>query len=961
MAFLLLYAPIMERNLGGLDRSLAQGLAWTGGIRWTGQLVSWAITIVVARLLTPADYGLAGMVAVYTGFTLLLCEAGLTAALLRRHHTLPVAEAQLGGFAALLGVGGWLLSMLLAVPLARFFDQPAVRDIVMVASIGFIPRGLQILPRGIMARDLDFRRLAWIDGLEALGQALVTLTLALSGAGVWSLVGGTLSGAFIGAVASFTWSPQRLAWPRHFATIASDVIFGSKVLGSQLAWYAYSNADFAVVGWMLGPKLLGAYSVAWTLANIPVDRVSSLVSRVAPAYFAAASRDREQLRRHLLHLTEGLALVTFPACVGFALVAGDLVPVVLGAQWSAAVVPLAMLACMAAIRSIFVVGPPVLVFTGQVERNLWFSITCAVLLPVAFTIAAQWGIVAVALTWLLVYPLFASIFLFRHALRAVRLGWSEYLRALRDPALATGAMVAAVLLFQDLAVTTPATAKRLVLEVIVGAVVYVAVGALLAGRRVLQVLSLLRGPEPAVEGGEMPAVEPRRRLLLVSYHFPPDPAVGALRWRKLARHAAARGWTLDVIARDPRELPRADLSGLEDLPLDLNVHHVPTPPLPWATFPGRAWRWFRARRPGVAAAAHDVPESCAAEAIRWWPRERRDLSRMYFAWLDRHRGASWGQAAAHRARELLEREQFDAVVSCGPPHPPHPAIREVAHAAGVPFVLDLRDPWSLLQRLPEAVASPVWLGLARRDEGRCVADAALVVATTEAHRDALRRRYPEAQARIIAVRNGCDDDPIPRLSRESRFVVRYAGSIYLDRDPRQLFRAAARLIAAEGLTPDRFALEFMGHVSSHDGVPLEELARQEGVAEHVRVRPPRPRPEALDFLAGATMLALLPQDSDMAIPAKVFEYLRHPAWLLALAEPRSATAQLLQGTGADVVSAADAEGIFAVLARRYREHQAGVVPPALGDDPRFGRAAQAEALFDALERVVAPATARGVA
>jgi hypothetical protein len=288
-------------------------------------------------------------------------------------------------------------------------------------------------------------------------------------------------------------------------------------------------------------------------------------------------------------------------------------------------------------------------------------------------------------------------------------------------------------------------------------------------------------------------------------------------------------------------------------------------------------------------------------------------------------------------------------------------LYQVARARGVPFVMDMRDPWGLLQRLPEAIASPLWLALARRDERRCVTGAALTLTSTEPHRDALRQRYPGLADRILAVRNGCDEEPLPASARAHRFVVRYAGSIYLDRDPRPLFQAAAELIRSEQLTPADFSLEFMGEVGTHDGTPLEELARQAGIEGFVRCHPSRPRPEALEFLAGATMLVLLPQDSDMAIPAKLFEYLRYPAWLLALAEPESATAQVLHDSAADVVSAADHAGMLRVLRQRFREHRDGITPPLLAQDLRFSRAAQAAVLFDALERLGRLAPARATA
>src|SRR5258705_6329869 len=123
----------------------------------------------------------------------------------------------------------------------------------------------------------------------------------------------------------------------------------------------------------------------------------------------------------------------------------------------------------------------------------------------------------------------------------------------------------------------------------------------------------------------------------------------------------------------------------------------------------------------------------------------------------------------------------------------------------------------------------------------------------------MRQANPEVTDRIIAVTNGFDDDPVPPSQRDRRFTIAYAGSVYLDRDPRELFRGAARIIDELHLTPDELGIEFMGWVESYDGVPLQVIAREEGVGDFVRLRPPGSRAEALEFLARANMLAVLPQ------------------------------------------------------------------------------------------------------
>jgi hypothetical protein len=262
--------------------------------------------------------------------------------------------------------------------------------------------------------------------------------------------------------------------------------------------------------------------------------------------------------------------------------------------------------------------------------------------------------------------------------------------------------------------------------------------------------------------------------------------------------------------------------------------------------------------------------------------------------------------------------------------------------------MDFRDPWSLCERLPEALASPVWWRLAAHHEARAVARASLIVANTEPLRAALMRAYPACADRVLAVLNGYDEEPLPAGRRGRRFTIAYAGSIYIDRDPRPLLRAAARLIAERVLGPDDVGIDFMGNVHVYEGLTLDALAAEEGLARYVRAFPARPRREALQFLADAHLLVSLPQDSHLAIPSKIFEYLRYPAWVLALAEPDSASALLVRDVGGDVVSARDGEGIAAVLRRRYAQHAAGETPPPLARDGHYSRRAQAARLLDAI-------------
>lgn len=464
-----------------------------------------------------------------------------------------------------------------------------------------------------------------------------------------------------------------------------------------------------------------------------------------------------------------------------------------------------------------------------------------------------------------------------------------------------------------------------------------------------------------------------RRLLLVTYHFAPSREAGALRWIKLARFAVERGYLLDVIALDPASLKACDWPTLETLPPGVRVYGIPESQptidrvMRWG-LTVRAWlRRIMGRHGPVTGCAPPSepepdtrPESLSRSEMRGPEASGRDAVRAYNAWRDYARGKAWARRAARLAAGLLARNRYAAVISCGPPHMAHFAGLRIARAARLPFVMDHRDLWSCVPRLPESVASPLWYAMARRYERRAIRHASLVVMNTELSRTVQAGAYPDLADRVIAVMNGYDDEPLPASRRGRCFVMAYTGSVYLDRDPRPLFRAVARIVTEQALAPGDLRLEFMGATASYGGTTLATMAEQEGIAAFVGIQPSRPRHEALQLLADAALLVSLPQDTVTAIPSKIFEYLRFNAWLLALTNPDSATAQVLAGTGADVIAPEDLEGIAAAIRRRYLAYAAGQRPRRLLVREDLSRRAQADKFFDALVTCITASEQRRV-
>lgn len=423
-----------------LDHSLLRGIAWTAGVKWGTQVLTWVSTIVVARLLTPADYGVVGMAAVFLGLITLLGEFGLGAAVVTLRELDERQVRQLNTLSVLLGVAGFGAACAAALPLARFFDAPRLAWVVVALGTGFVVAGFRTVPESLLQRDLRFRALALVEGAQAALVAGATVGMAMAGLGYWTLVGGTLLAGAAQTAAAVALRPQGFALPTR-AGLAPALRMSWHVLVGRLSWYVYANADFMIVGRVLGERALGFYSFAWSLASIPIGKVSGLILRVTPAHFAAVQDDRPALRRWFLTLTEGLALATFPATVGLALVAEPFVLAVLGEKWRAAVPVLRLLALYASLRSITPLLPQVLTVTRDTRYAMWTSVAGAVVLPAAFLIGSRWGITGVAVAWMIAHPL-CILPLYLRVFRRLELRAAEYLRAVA-PALGGCVVMAA--------------------------------------------------------------------------------------------------------------------------------------------------------------------------------------------------------------------------------------------------------------------------------------------------------------------------------------------------------------------------------------------------------------------------------------------------------------------------------------------------------------------------------------
>jgi teichuronic acid exporter len=479
-----------------LDRSALSGVAWAGAAKWSTQLIAWAGTIVVARILMPADFGLLTMASVFLGVVMMLSEFGIGTAVITLRE-LPEGELrQLNTFSLALGLGGTLLTALMAFPLGLFFRAPELPPVLMVVGLTFLISSLQTVPAALLRRELRFRTLATIDVARGLLVPLVTLGGALLGLRYWALALGSVVGAAL--TTGFTLYHRRVRFARPSWSGLTPVLhFSRQILVGRLAWIVYQDGDFAVAGRRLGQAAVGDYSLAWTLATSPIEKVTMILSDVTPSLFSAVQDDRPALRRYFLNLSEIICLATFPAAVGLALVSHDLVEVVLGERWRGAAGPLALLALYAGARSVTSLYGHLFTATRETRFAMWISLALAVALLGGFLVGSAWGASGIAAAWLVVHPSF-SVVSFSRVGRVLDLRGRQYMQALRLGLDGTAVMAAALLAFQWFVAPAWPAPVRLAASIILGAGVFASATWLLHGTRLRQILEWLR----RVRGGQ---------------------------------------------------------------------------------------------------------------------------------------------------------------------------------------------------------------------------------------------------------------------------------------------------------------------------------------------------------------------------------------------------------------------------------------------------------------------------
>jgi O-antigen/teichoic acid export membrane protein len=387
--------PELKRHSvrGGLLTLTSQG---------TQFLLQSVATIVLARLLTPADFGLVAMVSTITGLGQAFADLGLSEATIQRKEITHAQVSTLFWINLAVGLGLTLVTASLAPVLARFYREPRLIYITIVMSLTFLIGGLRVQADALLKRQMRFSLIAIRDITAYVIGVLVAITMALRGLGYWALVALPLTLNFIIMALSWLMINWRPGLPRRGVNASSLVVFGGNVAASYLITSVNRSADNILVGWHLGAAPLGFYSRAYNLLMLPLRQLNGPAGSVAIPAFSRIQGEPERFARYYLGMVNLIVWIAAPL-FGFLFVAArPVIVIALGRQWEEAVPVFQILVISALGQLLLDTTTWLLVSRGEGGRLLKLLAVISPIIVLSFAIGLPLGISGVALSGSLV-------------------------------------------------------------------------------------------------------------------------------------------------------------------------------------------------------------------------------------------------------------------------------------------------------------------------------------------------------------------------------------------------------------------------------------------------------------------------------------------------------------------------------------------------------------------------------
>ena len=375
---------LKQKTVSGLLWSFIDNIATLG--------ITFIVGIILARLLTPKEFGLIGMLTIFIAISQSFIDSGFRQALIRKQNCTDTDYSTVFYFSLVISVLAYLILFLGANSIGDFFNEPALKPLIRVLGIGLIINALAIIQSTLLTKLIDFKLQAKISVISSVLAGIISIYMAYTGWGVWSLVASSIIRNLVSSILLWfwsTWKPILVFSKQSFKELFS---FGSKLLASGLIDTVYRNVYYLVIGKYFNSAELGYYTRADQFQGLPSSNLQSIIGRVSYPVLLTIQNDIPRLKDAYKNIIRSTMLITFVLMLGLAAIARPMVLTLIGDKWEPCIIYLQLLCFVGMLYPLHALNLNMLQIQGRSDLFLRLEIIKKILaIPVIF-IAIIYGI-----------------------------------------------------------------------------------------------------------------------------------------------------------------------------------------------------------------------------------------------------------------------------------------------------------------------------------------------------------------------------------------------------------------------------------------------------------------------------------------------------------------------------------------------------------------------------------------
>lgn len=426
-----------------IKQKVVSGMSWSAIERFATQGIQFLLTIIIARVLLPEDYGLVAMLGIFMALAQTLTDSGFSSAIIQKKDRTDVDYSTIFYFNIFISTLIYLLFFIMAPWIGEFYHQPQLVEIIRVLGLNLIINSFSIVQIARLTIELNFKRLTMVSLCSVLGGGSVGVWMAYHGFGVWTLVFQSLISSLCWVICLWLvvhWKPR---WAFSWSSFRSMFSFGSKLMLSGLLHTLYVNMYSLIVGKTFNASTLGFFNRAYTLGQFPNQNFSYIIQKVLYPIQCKYQDEEEKFNSIFIQNIRFSCFLIFPIMVGFAILAHPLVELLLTDKWVPAV-PLLRIVCIAQIWDpIMRINALVLNSKGRSDYQLVAEILKKIIAFIIMFATLPFGIEAVC--WgLVIYVFFDIVIIIWFSRKVTGVGYIRQLKLVYPIALLAFAMGAVV-------------------------------------------------------------------------------------------------------------------------------------------------------------------------------------------------------------------------------------------------------------------------------------------------------------------------------------------------------------------------------------------------------------------------------------------------------------------------------------------------------------------------------------